>query len=60
MEWRTLGLRVLSILENLVDHEPCVGVFFELQSELAGKRLSVKELATDLIEGSLSLFLLLR
>jgi hypothetical protein len=42
--WRTLSLRVLGILEDLVDHEPCVGVFLELQSELAGKRLSVEEI----------------
>jgi hypothetical protein len=49
----------LGILEDLVDHEPCVGVFLELQSELAGKRLSVEELATDLVESSLSLLLLL-
>jgi hypothetical protein len=57
--WRTLSLRVLGILEDLVDHEPCVGVFLELQSELAGKRLSMEELATDLVESGLGLFLLL-
>lgn len=27
----TFGLRVLRIREDLVDHEPRIGVFFELQ-----------------------------
>jgi hypothetical protein len=28
---RTFGLRVLRIREDLVDHKPGIGVFFELQ-----------------------------
>lgn len=34
----TLGLRVLGILENLVNHEPCVGVLLELQEVVSTGR----------------------
>lgn len=35
----TFGLGVLRIREDLVDHEPGVGVFFELQVESVKKAL---------------------
>lgn len=39
LEGRTFCLRILSVGEDLVDHEPCIGVFLELSRPLAPAKL---------------------
>lgn len=41
---RTFGLRILRIREDLVDHKPSIGVFFELQIRLVKKLYAGRKL----------------